>query len=175
MSSSDGDLMRRLDRLESYQAIQQLPIRYALAIDGRDIDAWVRLFVPDVHVTRETSGRRALAAQIEEKVRTFRRSIHSTGGHRIEFDESDDDHATGAVYCRAEHEDGERWMVMSLCYFDDYRRVEGEWLFRQRRARHWYSADINEHPQSVDFDSWHHGGPVSLPESFPTWAPFWDR
>ena len=34
-------LRRRIDRIESMQSIQQLPIRYAIAVDSRDLDAWV--------------------------------------------------------------------------------------------------------------------------------------
>jgi hypothetical protein len=169
------DLGRRLERVESRLAIQQLPIRYALSVDGRDVDAWVNLFVPDVRATRETSGRAALARQIDGLLRTFRRSIHLICGHRIEFDESDGNHATGAVYCRAEHEVEDRWIVMAICYFDDYRRPEGEWLFARRRERHWYAADINEHPQAVNFDSWHGDDPPTLPGQFPTWDTFWER
>lgn len=166
-------LARRLDRIESYQAIQQLPMRYAMAVDGRDMEGWVKLFVPNVRVTKETSGREALLAQIVPMVRTFQRSVHQICGHRIELDDSDDDHATGAVYCRAEHEVDERWIVMAICYFDDYRRVDGEWLFMRRHERHWYAADINEHPQAVGFDSWHNGSPPALPDAFPTWERFW--
>jgi len=166
-------LERRLDRIESHLAIQQLPIRYALAIDGRDIATWVRLFVPDVRVTKETSGRDALAVQIDGMVRTFARSIHSICGHRVEFDDADADHATGAVYCRAEHEVGVRWIVMAICYFDDYRRVDGEWLFSRRRERHWYAVDVTERPQVVDFKSWEGAGSPNLPDAFPTWDGFW--
>jgi SnoaL-like domain len=169
-----SDFERRLERLESQLAIQQLPIRYAMAIDGRDVEAWVKLFVPTVRVTKQTSGREALAAQIDGMIRTFTRSVHQICGHRIEFDEANRDHATGAVYCRAEHEVDDRWIVMAICYFDDYDRVEGEWLFRRRREKHWYAADVNEHPQAVAFDSWHVGEVPALPGDFPTWAPFWD-
>ena len=162
-----------MERIESHLAIQQLPIRYAMAVDGRDVDTWVNLFVPNVRVTRETEGREALAAQITGMLRTFGRSIHQICGHRVDFDAADEDHATGAVYCRAEHEVDDRWIVMAICYFDDYRRIDGEWLFRRRREKHWYASDINEHPQSVDFDSWKNGASPSLPADFPTWEPFW--
>ncbi|HEY2428235.1 MAG TPA: nuclear transport factor 2 family protein [Acidimicrobiales bacterium] len=169
------DLLTRLDRVESRLAIGQLPIRYALAVDGRDVDAWVQLFVPDVQVGRSAFGREALHAQIAPRLRTFRRSVHQICGHRIELDtgDGDGDHASGAVYCRAEHEVGDRWIVMAICYFDDYRRVDGEWLFSRRRERHWYAAGVDEHPQTVGFDSWGNGAPPSLPDAFPTWAPFW--
>ena len=51
----------RLDRLESLAEIQQLPVRYALALDSRDMDMMVSLFTADVRVGREERGRDALA------------------------------------------------------------------------------------------------------------------
>jgi hypothetical protein len=167
-----GDTLEsRIDRIESQLAIGQLPIRYAMAIDGRDLDAWVALFVPDVQVGRERFGREALRDYIAPVLRGFRRSMHRIVGHRIDL--TGDDTASGAVYCRAEHEVDDRWIVMSICYFDEYQRVDGEWLFRRRKERHWYAADINEHPQAVGFDSWQAGGPPTLPEAFLTWEMFW--
>jgi hypothetical protein len=168
-----NELGVHIDRLESRLAIQQLPIRYAMAVDGRDIDTWVSLFVPDVQVGPDSHGHEALREHITPLLRTFRRSVHQICGHRIDLDLEDIDHATGAVYCRAEHEVAHRWIVMAICYFDDYRRVDGEWLFGRRRERHWYAADITEHPQAVGFDSWQRGLPPSLPDAFPTWVPFW--
>jgi hypothetical protein len=165
------DLIERIERVEARQQIGQLPIRYAMAVDGRDLDAWVSLFVPDVQVGRDQFGRDALRAYIDPALRTFGRSQHQICGHRVDL--VDADTATGAVYCRAEHEVGDRWIVMAICYFDEYQRVDGEWFFRRRREQHWYAADINEHPQAVAFDSWHHE-PTPLPDAFPTWSSFWD-
>ena len=55
---------------------------------------------------------------------------------------------------------------MAICYFDDYQRVDSEWLFRRRKEKHWYAADISEHPQAVGFDSWNTGGPPpALPDA----------
>lgn len=168
----EGDLAARVAAIEARLEIGQLPIRYALAVDGRDVDTWVRLFVPDVRVTREATGREALREHISEQLTWFYRSVHQICGHRVELDSPDS--ARGSVYCRAEHEVGDRWVVMAICYFDEYRRVDGEWLFQSRRERHWYAADVAEHPQAVDFDSW----PVSglrpaLPAAFPAWDEFW--
>jgi len=171
-SSTETELVRRLDRVESQLAISQLPIRYAMAIDSRDLDTWVSLFVPDVQVGRSNYGRQALRDYIEPVLRDFTRSIHQIVGHRIDLHDDDPDRASGATYCRAEHEVDDRWIVMAICYFDTYRRVDGAWFFERRIERHWYSADINEHPQAVAFDSWHHGTPA-LPDHFPTWGPFW--
>jgi hypothetical protein len=168
---SDLDLARRLDRIEARLAIAQLPIRYALAVDARDLDAWVACFRPDVDMGRHGTGREALRRYIEPRVRRFYRSIHQICGHRIEL--TGDDTATGAVYCRAEHEAGDRWIVMAICYFDDYARVDGEWYFSRRRERHWYAADVAEHPQAVGFAGWEGSSAPALPEAFPTWAGFW--
>jgi len=166
-----GDFAGRIDRLESLAAIQQLPIRYALAVDGRDIDGWVDLFVPDVDCGRKGSGRTVLKAIIEPAVRTFYRSIHQICGHRVEFDDAD--HARGVVYCRAEHEDSGKWVVMAIAYFDTYERRDGEWFFVRRREKHWYAADWEERP-AAPFLGWDaHRNPPELPQDFESWNPFW--
>jgi len=166
-----GDLTARIDRLESLAAIQQLPIRYAIAVDGRDIDSWVGLFIPDVHCGRAGSGREVLKSIIDPAVRTFYRSIHQICGHRVEFDDAD--HAHGIVYCRAEHEDDGKWVVMAIAYFDTYERRDGEWFFVRRRERHWYSADWQERP-AAPFTGWAaHDNPPDLPQHFDSWNAFW--
>src|ERR1700733_1787396 len=43
----------RLDRMESLAEIRQLPHRYGVAIDSRDMDMMVELFVPHVRVGKE--------------------------------------------------------------------------------------------------------------------------
>ena len=48
-----------LDRLVAEAEIRQLVARYAVATDRRDLDALVALFVPDVRVGRDVSGRDA--------------------------------------------------------------------------------------------------------------------
>lgn len=165
------DLEARIDRLESLAAIKQLPIRYALAVDGRDMDAWVDCFVPDVHCGRAGQGREVLRSIITSAVKTFYRSVHQICGHRVEFDDAD--HAHGVVYCRAEHEDAGRWVIMAIAYFDSYERREGEWYFVRRREKHWYAADWQERP-TAPFTGWAaHDGPPDLPQHFDSWNPFW--
>ena len=53
-------LERRLAKIEAGLAIQQLPARYALAVDTRNLDALVSLFVPDVDCGSRGKGRAAL-------------------------------------------------------------------------------------------------------------------
>lgn len=166
-----SDLEARIDRLESLAAIQQLAIRYAIAVDSRDMDGWVNLFIPDVHCGRSGRGRAVLKAIITPAVRSFYRSIHQICGHRIEFD--DPDHAHGVVYCRAEHEDDGKWILMAIAYFDTYERRDGEWFFVRRREKHWYAADWAERP-AAPFTGWGtHADPPDLPQHFSSWEPFW--
>jgi hypothetical protein len=60
MDASLSDLAERLRRVEDTLEIQQLSIRYAMAVDERNVDAWLELFVPDVCVGRGLVGREAL-------------------------------------------------------------------------------------------------------------------
>src|SRR5437660_1006656 len=55
-----AELARRMDRQESIEQIRQLPYRYALAADSRDIDAVAELYVEDAQATRTEFGREAL-------------------------------------------------------------------------------------------------------------------
>ncbi len=172
---SDTGLAGRVERVEAHLAIQQLAIRYAMAVDARDMEAWVGCFRPDVDMGRHGTGREALRRYLDPMVRRFYRSVHQICGHRIEFaGHGGPDRATGAVYCRAEHEVGDEWIVMAICYFDEYARVEGEWFFSRRRERHWYAADAVRTPQSVGFTGWAGSAVPALPGEFGSWARFWD-
>jgi hypothetical protein len=167
------DLSRRLAAVEARLDIGQLPIRYALAVDGRDVDAWVGLFEPDVDMGRHGRGRDALKAYITPQLQTFYRCQHQICGHRVEL--LTETRARGKTYCRAEHEVGGRFIVMAICYDDEYTCVGGEWFFARRKEQHWYSADVLERPQDVDFESWHEEASLPpLPHAFPTWSSFWD-
>ncbi len=92
------------------------------------------------------------SAFITPRLRWFYRSIHQIVGHRVEL--LGPDTARGQVHCRAEHEVGNRWIVMAIRYDDEYRKVDGQWLFARRREHHWYAADVTDRPQSVAFEGW---------------------
>lgn len=167
-----AEIVRRLERTEARQAIGELPARYAVAVDSRDIDAWLNLFVEDVDCGRRGKGRDVLRTFIEPNLKTFYRSIHQVCGHVVDF--IDDDTATGTTYCRAEHEDGERWVVMAIVYFDRYVRRDGAWYFERRREKHWYANDIVDRPRPP-FQFWPAAGDAmpELPGDFATWGEFW--
>jgi ketosteroid isomerase-like protein len=166
------DIAARIDRIESEQAIRHLAQRYALAIDMRDIDAIVNLYVEDVKVTRETSGRQALKHSFDTVLRSFRASVHHVGTHVIDFDDADNAH--GICYCRCEHEVGDTWVPVYLYYLDLYTRVDGRWYIKRRNPSELYGADSLQRPQANVIDwpgvgvrggTWH--------AHFPSWDEFW--
>jgi len=167
----------RLDRMESLAAIQQLAVRYALALDSRDMDGVVVLFAPDVRVGRDATGRDALKGWYDNSMRKMRTSIHQVTNHIISFDDAD--HAHGVVYCRDQLERTEsgEWEIGELQYWDTYVRIDGEWCFERRRFHRFYICDALTRPA--------HGAGVGggsdgltthqLPEAFETWGTFWAR
>lgn len=169
-------LMRRIDRLEALDQIRQLPAKYALALDMRDMDAMVSLFPEDVRVGRDASGRAALRAYMDRTLRSpFTGTSHHIGGHIIEFDDAD--HAHGIVYSKNEHETGDEWVIMQMMYADDYVRVGGRWHFARRLPLYWYATDLNKPPigprkMRWPGTEWTEGDFHKL---FPSFAEFWAR
>jgi len=166
------ELAARVDRIGAEQDIRHLAMRYALAVDMRDIDAIVNLYVPDVKVTRETGGRQALKQTFDTVLRAFRASVHHVGNHIIDFDDADNAH--GICYCRCEHEVGDKWVPVYLYYLDLYTRIDGRWYFKRRNPSELYGADVLERPRPGLIDwpgtgtregTWH--------AHFPCWDEFW--
>jgi hypothetical protein len=161
--------------LESLAEIRQLPSRYALAVDSRDVDGLVSLFVPDVRVGRDARGRDALRAWFVQSLSRFRTSVHFVGNHVIDFDDAD--HAHGIVYCRDELDfpDLGEWRVGVIQYWDTYVRVDGDWCIERRKFHRWYMVDALTRPShGVDVNA--KGMTLSshqLPEAFDSWARFW--
>lgn len=165
----------RLDRMESVTAIQQLAYRYARAVDSRDIDALVGLFVADVRVGREVTGRGALKGWFVDTLRSFKSSCHFVGNHIIDFDDAD--HARGTVYCHDELDrpDAGKWNQGQLQYWDTYRRDGGEWYFVRRKFHRLYITDWLNRPEHGAGNRPGEEALTShqLPEAYPSWAEFW--
>jgi ketosteroid isomerase-like protein len=167
--------MDTVARLVAHEEIRQLAARYALAIDSRDLDTLVGLFVYDVRVGRDQRGRDALRSSFDASLRATGVTILNVGTHVI--DVVDADHATGHVYCKAEVQDGERWIHQAILYRDVYERRGERWYFVGRRHELWYGAEVGVNPLGLPPANWpeHHDGIGTVPEIFATWRQFWDR
>jgi hypothetical protein len=162
-----------LDILE----IQQLAQRYAVCVDARDLDRLVELFVPDVRVGREGSGREALRADFDRQLRATGVSFLQVGNHVVDFE--DEGHATGVVYCRGEIQEGgregTRWIVQLIQYHDRYERRDGRWLFVRRKHLLVYGAELGQSPLGLPPADWPRSqtGWGTVPASLPSWQRFW--
>ena len=163
-----------LSRLVAHEDIRQLVARYALALDRRDLDALVALFVDDVRVGRDNVGREALRSSFDMSLRAIGVSILNVGTHVIDL--VDADNATGQVYCKAEIQNDERWIHQAIVYSDTYQRRHGRWYFVRRVHELFYGAEVGANPLSLAPANWpeHHAGRGTLPERWDTWRRFWE-
>ncbi len=166
--------MDALERLVAKDEIRDLAHRYSLAMDSRDLDALVGLFVDDVRVGRDRSGREALREDFDRQLRAIGMSILFVGNHVIEFD--DDDHAHGVVYCKGEIQDDDRFITQAIQYRDSYARRDGHWYFVRRKHLLWYGYEQGENPLKLGPANWpeRHTGRGTLPESDESWQRFWE-
>lgn len=136
------------------------------------------LFVPDVRVG-DAVGREARHEAFRSnhgRTGRFRRTIHLVSGHSIDLDEHNPDRATGTVYCRAEHEVGDLWVIAVIQYWDTYSRREGQWLFDARLIHTFYVADVLERPNGAAIKhvvtNTGAATTATLPQAWASWASF---
>ena len=126
-------------------AIRELVEAYAHCADRRDAKGQMSLFTEDTHFvvymnakdptpSQELHSREALAPVFADLNR-YAATTHFVGQSTILT--LSDDRATGEAYCLAHHVtvdgDRRRLMVASLRYLDTFVKMEGAWLFGERR------------------------------------------
>src|SRR5258708_3892662 len=101
------DLEERIRRLEDREEIQQLAVRYGLAVDDRDYDGINDLFAPDGRLCTKAGacmgdGVSAVVAYFKGHLPTMGVRNHLVHGQVIDLERTDPDHATAAVLSHAE-------------------------------------------------------------------------
>lgn len=181
MADDDLALGTRLERLEAVEAIRDLAARYARYIDAKDMPALVDLFVADVTVGEEVGRAAKLRAFVRNHGREgrFGTTIHLVTGHTIDFDAAERGRATGVVYCRAEHEIEDTWVVATIQYWDTYARRPEGWRFAQREIKAFYVVDVLERPngERIKRRLTNVGllEEAELPQAWPSWSAFWEQ
>jgi hypothetical protein len=138
-------------------AIRELVDAYAHCADRRDAEGQKSLFSEDTHFvvymdgqgtepTQVLDGREALTPVFDDLNR-YQATMHFNGQSTIALD---GDRATGESYCIAHHvftEDGERnLMVAWLRYGDTFVKVDGNWLFAERKLYVDWTETRPSHP-----------------------------
>ncbi|MEJ2204937.1 MAG: nuclear transport factor 2 family protein [Gemmatimonadota bacterium] len=164
--------MDALSRLVARDEIRQLASRYALAIDTRDLDALVGLFVPDVDCGRWGRGRSALRESFESQLREVGPTVMLVANHVIDF--HDDDRAHGVVYGVAEASRPEGFVRQAIQYHDDYERRSETWLFVRRKHLLWYGVVLPYDPMAQAPAEWptRQVGRGTVPECWESWRRF---
>jgi ketosteroid isomerase-like protein len=126
-------------------AIRELVEAYAYCADRRDAAGQMALFTPDTHFvvymdaknptpSQEFHSREALAPVFAD-LNKYQATMHFVGQSTILS--LADDRATGQAYCLAHHltvdGDKRRLMIAALRYIDTFAKVDGAWLFAERR------------------------------------------
>lgn len=172
----EGSLESRIAAIEAQLQIQQLAARYARAVDSRNMEDLGELFSADTNFGTFGKGPEGCRAfyRSQPVLRTFYRSFHQVVGHAIT--DVDENSARGTVYCRAEHEDGDNWVIILMIYFDRYTRQQGQWRFLGRRPRYLAVHDLKETPREAGFSHWpgrENHFKAELPQSDESWRRFW--
>jgi ketosteroid isomerase-like protein len=161
--------MSAQDQLLAYEQIRQLAHRYALAVNMRDLDALVDLFVEDVQAFGAKTGREALKE-------VFRTHMGSAEVDTLEVTTQvinlvDADHATGTVYSRCEMGSQGTWARQSIAYEDRYERRAGLWYFVNRNHLLFYGVEVPERPLDQPAANWpeHVLGRGSVPYDWVSW------
>ena len=126
-------------------AIRELIEAYAHCADRRDATGQMALFTPDTRFvvfmnakdptpSQEVHGRDALAPVFAD-LNQYDATTHFLGQSTVLT--LTDDRGTGESYCLAHHVtvdgDKRRLMVASLRYLDTFVKLDGVWLFAERR------------------------------------------
>jgi hypothetical protein len=138
-------------------AIRELIDAYAHCADRRDGDGQKSLFTEQTHFavymegqgtgpTQVLDGRQALTPVFDDLNR-YQATMHFNGQSTIALS---GEAATGESYCIAHHlftEDGERkLMVAWLRYDDTFVKVDGVWLFAERKQYVDWTETRPSHP-----------------------------
>jgi ketosteroid isomerase-like protein len=158
-----------IDQLIAYEQIRQLAARYALAVNLRDLDALVDLFIDDVRAGHGRTGRAALKEHFAGQVRATAVDILEVTTHVIDL--LDADHASGTVYSRCELGDRHRWERQAIAYEDEYERRAGTWYFVRRAHLLFYGVDAGPSPLEQQPAEWPHRttGRGTVPYDWPSW------
>jgi len=179
--SDTTEILGRLDRLESKDAIRDLASAYAIACDEHDMPRLMSLFTEDAcfdapNGAMVATGKDAIRDMFEATFKIRGPAFHWTHDITVEIDSSDPDKATGLVLSHAETTPSGVVSIAAMRYYDDYRRDNGTWRFARREIHFLYYVPAAEftnglnQPQRVVMGS--ERLEADYPEKLPAWHAF---
>jgi len=137
----------RLRQIEDQIAIRELRYEYCYRIDDRDWDGFAALFTEDSSLDFGPVGTYNGCDAVREFAKDVVGARHPFLAHMLHnpIIDIEGDSATGRWYFEVPctFEDGEAGWIQGT-YYDEYRRVDDEWLFSGVVAEFNYFADYDE-------------------------------
>ena len=174
-------LTRRVGQLEARAEISELCSAYAIACDEHDLVRLESLFTPDAVLDSpskllQANGRAEIMALYVQLFKIRGPGFHWTHDHFVHFDAGDANRATGLVLSHAETCPDDEGSMSAMRYEDEYRKLDGRWVFRKRVLKFLYYVPVKDYAQALR-------GPIrvtmggrklpgDVPESSPGWQAF---
>ena len=179
-TSNMPDLLVRIDRIESRQQIAELVGDYARACDEHDIDTLAAIFTESGVIDSPSNmlsarGREGIRETFLQRYKVRGPSYHWTHDHKVLFDSKDADHATGLVLGHAETCPNGTVSIAAMRYADDYRRIDGRWLFARRTLTFLYYVPVTEYGSVLATPLRLTVGSKRLPGDYPESLASWQK
>ena len=173
-------LLTRMDRLESRHQIAELVGSYARACDEHDIDTLAAIFTEDGVIESPSNmiaanGRAGIRKNFMRRYKIRGPSYHWTHDHVVRFDDADPDRATGLVLGHAETCPDKIVSIAAMRYTDQYRRIDGRWLFARRTVQFLYYVPVTEYPSVLATPLRLAAGDKRLPGDYPENLESWKK
>lgn len=166
--------MRRWE-IRNRLLIQDLIVRYCIAIDDRDLEAIGALFHPEATFSAvgvPPRGTREIVEYYRMRLAAYGMTYHYP--HGVAFSHVGKHTAEGIVLAHAELSINGELFQVAMRYYDKYLMHNGVWTFQRRELKQFYALPQDELAKGVGLDRrvrWPRSEPVSalLPESLDTW------
>ncbi len=171
-------LTRRVEQLESRVAIAELVSGYAVACDEHDIARLGTQFAEDAVMDSPSKllvaqGRAQILDMFVHLFKIRGPGYHWTHDHFVNFDGTDSNRATGVVLSHAETCPDHEVSVSGMRYDDQYRRIDGHWVFQKRVLKFLYYVPVKDYAQALSGSTRVTMGGRSLPGDYPESLPVW--
>ncbi|MCF6390564.1 nuclear transport factor 2 family protein [Mycobacterium sp. MBM] len=171
MSITEDD---RLEAMLAREEIRSLPIRYAAAVEARDVDAMAELFAPHARFGSYGQGPDGLRRLMTDSLTGSLFAVILVANHLIDL--HDGTHGSGQVWahCYA-HTRADGFVEQLIRYEDQYERCDGRWLFAHRRHRLWFGTSHTRSPLAQPAADWPASqvGVGDIPLADPQFVAWW--
>lgn len=155
--------------------IRQLPLRYAAAIESRDIDGMANLFSPLASFGDHGEGPDGLRRLMARSLDGSLFAVILVANHVIDIESAERARGQVWAHCYA-HTRSDGFVEQLIRYEDRYERHEGRWLFLRRKHRLWYGVGHRDSPLRQPAANWPESqvGVGDLPLADPVFRAWWE-